>query len=152
MAASPCCAPGSAQHHAASQLRHARQQLRVAALHCIRRRPVRVAAGDPGAPQQPGSQDGPTARSPPPQLGRASQWERFAGFVAAGDAKEAWLSISATVLQVTLPAALLAAALHDAAWGAAPPPAVAAAEAAAYGGAAVAAASEVWKVLEGFQG
>lgn len=87
----------------------------------------------------------PTSAHPP-------QWQRFAGFVAAGDAKEAWLSISASVLQLTLPAALLAVMLHGSLWEGAPPAPVAAAEAAAYAGAAIAAGSEVWKVLEGFQG
>lgn len=80
------------------------------------------------------------------------QWQRFARFVAAGDAKEAWLSISASTLQLTLPAALLAAALQGSLWGGAPPPAVEAAGAAACAGAAVAAGTEVWKVLEGFRG
>lgn len=59
---------------------------------------------------------------------------------------------SATVLKATLPAALLAFALHGSVWGGAPPGPVAAAEAAAYAGAAVAAGSELWKILEGFQG
>jgi hypothetical protein len=87
-------------------------------------------------------------RGPTPCL----QWQRFAGFVAAGDAKEAWLSISASTLQLTLPAALLAAALQGSLWGGAPPPAVVAAGAVAFAGAAVAAGTEVWKVVEGFRG
>lgn len=151
------------------------------------------------------------------RLGCSPQWQRFAGFVQAGDAKEAWLCIrsagvgcllkhtactqalhvacpaaglgqqlraallptllpasaqkcmqpamleptccpllllprSATVLKATLPAALLAFALHSSVWGGAPPGPVAAAEAAAYAGAAVAAGTELWKILEGFQG
>jgi len=62
------------------------------------------------------------------------------------------LLCSATVLKATLPAALLAFALHGSVWGGGPPGPVAAAEAAAYAGAAVAAGSELWKILEGFQG
>jgi len=57
---------------------------------------------------------------------------------------------SASVLQLTLPAALLAAALHGSVWGGAPPPPVAAAEAAAYAGAAIAGASEVSGWLGGW--
>jgi hypothetical protein len=92
------------------------------------------------------------ATSPAPSPTPPRQWQRFAGFVRAGDAKEAWLSISATVLRVSLPSAVLAAALHGAVWGGAPPAAVGAAGAAAAAGAAVAGATEVWKMLEGFQG
>lgn len=123
------------------------------------------------------------------------QWQRFMGFVQAGDAKEAWLSIrliglrlqslcpsamacaaadrmllhgqtptatmppphplglcSASTLQATLPAALLALALHSSVWGGAPPAPVAAAELAAYAGAAIAASTEIWKILDGLQG
>ncbi|KAI3431437.1 hypothetical protein D9Q98_004489 [Chlorella vulgaris] len=71
---------------------------------------------------------------------------------AAGDAKEAWLSISDNILAVTLPTTLLALALHGSLWGGAPPPAVVAAEAAVAAGAAIATATAVWKILEGFQG
>lgn len=59
---------------------------------------------------------------------------------------------SAKVLQLTVPLALMASLLHGTLWGGTPPPLVGAGEAAAYAGAAVAAGSEVWKVLEGFQG
>ncbi|KAL4856399.1 hypothetical protein ACK3TF_003199 [Chlorella vulgaris] len=86
------------------------------------------------------------------QLPSASRWKRFVGFVQAGDAKEAWLSISDNILAVTLPTALLALALHGSLWGSTPPPAVVAAEAAVAAGAAIATATAVWKILEGFQG
>jgi hypothetical protein len=47
---------------------------------------------------------------------------------------------------------VLAAALHGSLWGGAPPEPVAVLGAAAAAGAAVAAATEIWKMLEGFQG
>ena len=78
---------------------------------------------------------------------------RFVAFLRAGDPKEAWLSVSAPTLAVAGAAALLATALQGALWGGGPAPApVAALEAAAVAGAVVAAASELWKILEGFQG
>ncbi|KAL4440388.1 hypothetical protein ABPG75_003389 [Micractinium tetrahymenae] len=89
---------------------------------------------------------------PPAEQRKATQLERFAGFVAAGDAKEAWLCISASVLRLALPSAVLATALHGSLWGGSPPAAAAAAEAAAWGGTVVAAGTEVWKILEGFRG
>ncbi len=56
------------------------------------------------------------------------------------------------MLQLTLPAVVLGTLLHGAAWGGAPPGPVAFLESAAAVGAAVAAATELWKILEGFQG
>ncbi|GBF91294.1 hypothetical protein Rsub_03614 [Raphidocelis subcapitata] len=103
----------------------------------------RAAPGDGGG--GPGSEP-----SLPPES--ATALERFAFFARAGNPKEAWLSVSSSVLLLTAPAAALGALLHAAAWGGAPPPALAAAEAAAVAGAAAAAATELWKILEGFQG
>lgn len=59
---------------------------------------------------------------------------------------------SSAVLKVALPAAAVGALLHGTLWGGAPPAPVAAAEAAAAAGVALASATEVWKILEGFQG
>ena len=59
---------------------------------------------------------------------------------------------SAAVLQITLPASLLALLLHNTLWSGGVPAPVAAAEAAAAAGALVACGSEVWKILEGFRG
>lgn len=59
---------------------------------------------------------------------------------------------SASVLQLAFPASLLVLLLHGSLWGGAPPGPVGALEAAAVAGAVVAGGTEVWKILEGFQG
>lgn len=89
---------------------------------------------------------------PAQQQHKATQLERFAGFLAAGDAKEAWLCISASVLRLAIPSAVLATALHSSLWGGTPPAVVAVAEVAAWGGTIIAGGTEVWKILEGFRG
>ena len=53
---------------------------------------------------------------------------------------------------MTVPAALLGLFLHSTVWGGSPPQLVVVAEAAAWVGAVAAGSTEVWKVLEGFQG
>lgn len=67
---------------------------------------------------------------------------RFLAFLRAGDPKEAWLSVSAPALVASAPVAALAVLLHA-------PPALAVA---AVSLAVAAVVSELWKILEGFQG
>ena len=106
-----------------------------------------------GADSASTSSSGGAAQAPEDPSRVVGALPRFAAFLRAGDPKEAWLSVSAPTLAVAGAAALLATALHGALWGAGPAPApVAALEAAAVAGAVVAAASELWKILEGFQG
>ena len=63
-----------------------------------------------------------------------------------------FLCCSSSALRLALPAALLGVVLHGRLWGGAPPGPIAIAEAAAWGGAVVAGGTEIWKILEGFQG
>lgn len=114
-----------------------------------RARRVQAIGGSDGPVSKPEALSTPQRELPPKS---APPLHRFQLFVQAGDYKEAWLSISSSVLQVTLPSALLGALLIGTLWDGAPPGVVSAAEAAAVAGAAVAAVTEIWKILEGFQG